>query len=79
MADYASDWAHPTYDEGGVLPTGATVVRNDTGKPERLFTAEQLERGLSWLRDHYRDGSFRCPSGDEGGGACPDSPDNRDG
>jgi len=24
MTDYAS-WAHPTYDEGGVLPTGTTV------------------------------------------------------
>lgn len=56
------DWAHPTYDEGGVLPTGATIAHNASS------TAEQVERGAAWIRDHYRDGEFRCP-------ASPDSPD----
>jgi hypothetical protein len=57
------NWDHLTYDEGGVLPAG-TLVANGTGKPEPVFTAEQVERGVAWIRDHYRDGAFRCPSDD---------------
>lgn len=45
-----------TYDAGGVLPAGSS-----------LGTAmEHAQRGLDWIRDHYRDGTFRCPSEDGG-------------
>ncbi|GAA4853305.1 hypothetical protein GCM10023221_36560 [Luteimicrobium xylanilyticum] len=30
------------YDKGGVLPTGTSLVANHTGKPEMVFTDEQL-------------------------------------
>lgn len=71
-------WAHPNYDEGGVLPSGVTIAHNATSAPEPVFTAEQVKRGTAWIRDHYRDGTFRCPSGDESGNACPDSPASPD-
>lgn len=32
------------YDQGGYLPTGTTVVQNNTGKPEAVFTPEQLAK-----------------------------------
>jgi len=32
------------YDNGGYLPTGTTVVQNNTGKPEPVFTPEQLAK-----------------------------------
>jgi hypothetical protein len=64
MTGYAG-WSHPTYDEGGVLPTGLVTVVNTSGKPIPCATSEQVERGLAWIRDHYRDGTFHCPSGDE--------------
>ncbi len=59
-------FAHLTYDEGGALAPGVTFT--NTGAPEPVFTAEQIERGRAWLRDHYRDGTFRCPGGSETGG-----------
>lgn len=60
------DWGRPTYDEGGVLPQGLTVAYNDTGKPTPVYTAEQVEQSLAWIRDHYGpDGTFRCPSGSD--------------
>jgi len=73
------NWAHPTYDEGGVLPSGVTIAHNASSTPDPVYTAEQVERGAAWIRDHYRDGSFRCPSGGEGSDTCPDSPANQDG
>lgn len=66
MDEYGSDWTHQTYDEGGVLPPGSMIAHNGSGKPIPVFTAEQAERGLAWLRDHYRGGTFRCPRGSEG-------------
>lgn len=33
------------YDQGGYIPPGLTLVRNDTGEPEPVYTAVQLSRG----------------------------------
>lgn len=33
----------PLYDNGGLLPTGVSVVENRTGKPEAVFTPGQLD------------------------------------
>lgn len=54
-------WAHQTYDEGGVLPTGATVASSTP-----VLTAKAAAEGLAWIRDHYRDGTFHCPASQEG-------------
>jgi hypothetical protein len=26
------------------------------------FTAEQVARGLAWVKDHYATGTFQCPA-----------------
>lgn len=50
------------YDNGGDLAPAFVPVVNTTDEPEPVYTAEQVERSRAWLRDHYRDGIFRCPS-----------------
>jgi hypothetical protein len=57
-----------SYDDGGLLPPGAKVFHNTSSTPEPVYLPEQIERGAAWIRDHYRDGTFRCPSGDTDGG-----------
>jgi hypothetical protein len=56
------------YDDGGVLPTGLVVAKNNTGAPEKVWTVDQLERAAAWIKAHYSTGGF----------TCPDSPANPD-
>lgn len=76
-----SDEVLALVSEGHAVVTDDTADRYGADMLAELggIPAANVLRISDWIRDHYRDGSFRCPSGDEGGGACPDSPDNRDG
>ena len=42
-------WTPPVFDRGGILPTGISAVRNNTGRPEGLVPAEGLQTGDTYI------------------------------
>jgi hypothetical protein len=41
------------YDKGGVIPPAVTWVRNDTGAPIVVCTAEQIRAGHDYMKRTY--------------------------
>lgn len=67
--------------EGHAVVTDDMADRYGTDWLSEVYgiPAANISRIGDWIRDHYRDGTFRCPSGGtEGGGGCPDSPASPD-
>ncbi|MFJ1765051.1 hypothetical protein ACIOD2_32320 [Amycolatopsis sp. NPDC088138] len=74
MSDYASDWQHPAYDEGGILPLGYTLVRNTTSAIEPIMLDPcQVDTVLD-DKGHIIGYRYHPQRGDE----CPDSPASPD-
>lgn len=43
-------------------PLGVGLFQVATPMPDYVPpTAEQVQRGLAWVKAHYRDGMFQCP------------------